>query len=302
MHPMTIRTVQFASLCFLVGGLSTAVSSDDPPKNDAFVHEIVKLHTGFAYTEGPAADAHGNVYFSDIPNNRIHKIDAEGRLSTFLENSEACNGLMIDAQGRLLACQGKAKRLIAIDTQTKKITILADKCEGKELGTPNDLVIDRAGGVYFTATDTEFVFYVDAQGMVTRLPVKTSRPNGVKLSLDETTLYVLPSGTGKVMAYPVVARGKLGMGKVFCELVPNPKNPGRPGGDGLVIDDKGNVYLTRPSMKLIQVVDAEGKTLRLIHLPQEPSNCTFGGVDNATLYVTAQSSIYALKTDATGRR
>ena len=300
---MTSRTIQVAFLCSTFCVVSTGVAiSDDVPPSDGFVREIKKLHTGFAYTEGPAVDAHGNVYFSDIPNNRIHKIDAEGRLSTFLEDSGACNGLMFDAQGRLLACQGKSKRLIAIDTKTKKITSLADRCDGKDLGTPNDLVIDRTGGVYFTAPDTESVFYVDAKSIVSRLPVKTSQPNGVKLSPDEKTFYVLPSGTGKVMAYPVVAPGKLGVGKVFCNLVPNPKNPGRPGGDGLAVDTKGNLYLTRPSIKLIQVVTADGATLRLIHLPQEPSNCTFGGADMKTLYVTAQTSLYALKVEATGHR
>lgn len=266
------------------------------------VGKVVRLHTGFKFTEGPAADAQGNVYFTDIPNNRIHKSDTSGKVSTFLTDSGACNGLMLDARGRLLACQGKEKRLIAIDPATKKVTALADSCDGKALGTPNDLVIDRDGGVYFTAPDTQAVYYISAGGKVARLLEKLPRPNGVILSPDEKTLYVLPSGSGDVLAYPVTSPGKIGARKVLCKLVPNPKNPRRPGGDGLTVDTKGNLYLTRPSMKLIQVVAPDGKTLGLIRLPEEPSNCTFGGADMKTLFVTAQTSLYAIKMAATGHR
>src|SRR5262249_27768567 len=84
--------------------------------------EVVKAHTGFKFTEGPAHDAEGNVYFSDIPNNRIHKVDTEGKLTTFLEDTQGCNGLMFDSKGRLIACQGGAGKIIAIDVKTKKIT------------------------------------------------------------------------------------------------------------------------------------------------------------------------------------
>ncbi|MBM3892592.1 MAG: SMP-30/gluconolactonase/LRE family protein, partial [Verrucomicrobia bacterium] len=112
--------------------------------------EIVQAHTGFKFTEGPAADAQGNVYFTDIPNGRIHKVDAAGKLSTFLENSQGCNGLMADARGRLIACQGGAGRVIAIEVATKRIEPLAETYNGKRFNAPNDLVVDRHGGVYFT--------------------------------------------------------------------------------------------------------------------------------------------------------
>lgn len=195
------------------------------------------------------------------------------------------------------------KRLIAIDITTKKITVLADKLGDKLLNAvPNDLVIDGQAGVYFTDPDARSVFYVDAKGTVVRLLEKLPRPNGVVLSPDEKVLYVLPSGSGEVMAYPVTAPGKIGAGKVFCNLVANPKNPGRPGGDGLTVDTEGNLYLTRPSMKLIQVVAPDGKTLGLLHLPEEPANCTFGGADMKTLYVTAQASVYTMKMVARGHR
>jgi gluconolactonase len=262
---------------------------------------VVRLHTGFKFTEGPATSG-GEVYFSDIPSNRIHRIDPKGELSTFLEESAAANGLMFDAGGRLLVCQGQAKRLSAIDVRTRQITSLAEKWDNQELGTPNDLVIDRQGGKYFTTPDTGSVYHVDVRGRVVRLLEKQPRPNGVILSPDEKTLYVVPSGSSEVMAYPVQAPGKIGAGKVFCTLLPNPKQPGRPGGDGVAVDSRGNLYLVRPSMKLIQVVGPDGKALGLIHLPEEPSNCKFGGADLRTLYVTAQTSVYSIKMVATGHR
>jgi gluconolactonase len=264
--------------------------------------EIVKLHTGFKFTEGPAADAQGNVYFSDIPNNRIHKVDTDGKLSTFLENSERCNGLMFDAKGRLIACQGGAGKLLAIDVSTKQITVLADKADDKRLKAPNDVVIDRQGNSYFTDPDEGEVYFLTADGKCSILLKGLPRPNGVILSPDEKTLIVLPSGSADVLAYPLEAAGKPGKPRVLCQLEQNPNMPGRRGGDGLTVDTKGNLYLTKPSLKAIQVVSPEGKTLGLIYFPEEPANCTFGGKDMKTLYVAARTSLYTVKMEATGHR
>ena len=106
-----MRTLLFAILLAAPAVLSAA----EPIPGIGPAGEIVRLHTGFKFTEGPAADGQGNIYFTDIPSNRIYKVDAEGKLSTFLEESRACNGLMFDGAGRLIACQGKAQRVIAID-------------------------------------------------------------------------------------------------------------------------------------------------------------------------------------------
>ncbi|MFM8270798.1 MAG: SMP-30/gluconolactonase/LRE family protein [Gemmata sp.] len=264
--------------------------------------EPAKLHTGFKFTEGPAADHRGNLYFTDIPNNRIHKSDADGKLSTFFEDSKACNGLMIDSRGRLVACQGGEKRVVAIDLASKAVDVLAYRCDGKPVGTPNDLVIDQTGGTYFTAPDIGSVFYVSSIKKVTRVLADLPRPNGVILSPDEQTLYVLPSGSGDVLAYPVERPGAVGTAAALCKLEPAPNNPGRPGGDGLAVDTRGNLYLTRPVLKTIFVVDPAGKTLQRIKLPEEPSNCVFGGRDMKTLFVTASSSVYAAAPGAVGHR
>jgi gluconolactonase len=261
--------------------------------------DIVKVHTGFKFTEGPAVDAEGAIYFTDIPNNRIHKIGLDGSLTTVLENSEACNGLMVDAKGLLIACQGGTGRVISIDPATKKISVVADTLGGK-IKKPNDLVVDARGGVYFTDPDEKSVYYA-AAGQATCVISDLPRPNGVLLSPDEKTLIVLPSGSPDVMVYPVQAPGKLGPARKLATLEQAPGGRVR-GGDGLTVDTKGNLYLTQPSLSAIQVVTPEGKTLGLLKFPEGPSNCTFGGKDMKTLYVTARTSVYAVKMEATGHR
>ncbi len=111
--------------------------------------KIVKLHSGFQFTEGPAADRHGNVYFTDIPRERIHKVDKNGRLSTFRAKSNRANGLMVNGKGEIVACE-MSGRVVAISSDGKKVRVLADKYQGKRFNAPNDLVIDKPGGVYFT--------------------------------------------------------------------------------------------------------------------------------------------------------
>jgi gluconolactonase len=283
---------------------TTAAAQDNQPiPGIGPVGEITKLHTGFKFTEGPAADRDGNVYFTDIPTNRILKTDTEGKLSTFLEDSKGCNGLMFDGKGRLIACQGGEGRIIAIDVATKKIDVLAAEYNGKRFNRPNDLVVDRQGGVYFTdpsfakaepAQDKMGVYYVAPGGQATRLIDDLERPNGVILSPDEKTLYVLISGKPGLMAYPVQAPGKIGTGKLLGQV--------KSGGDGLTVDTKGNLYLTQPSLSAIQVITPQGETLGMIKFPEGPSNCTFGGKDMKTLFVTARTSLYTVKTDATGHR
>ena len=261
--------------------------------------DIVKIHTGFKFTEGPAVDAEGAIYFTDIPNNRIHKIAVDGTLSTVLADSGACNGLMVDAMGLLIACQGGTGRVISIDPATKKISVVADNAGGK-IKVPNDLVIDAQGGVYFTDPDEKSVYYA-AAGQVSCVINDLPRPNGVLLSPDEKTLIVLPSGSPDVMVYDVQGPGKLGPARKLATLEQAPGKRVR-GGDGLTVDTKGNLYLTQPSLGALQVVSPEGKTLGLIRFPEGPSNCTFGGKDMKTLYVTARTSVYAVKMEATGHR
>ena len=188
---------------------------------------IVKLHTGFKFTEGPAADREGNVYFSDIPNQRIHKVDADGKLSVFRENSNHANGLMLNAKGEIVACEMDG-RIAAYSPDGKSRRVLADKYDGKRFNAPNDLVIDgTAASISPTPPSgaqsrcrrarrpsTTWPRMARCRALIDDLP----NPNGVILSPDEKTLYVIPSRQAEMMAYPVEAPGKIGKGRVFCTL------------------------------------------------------------------------------------
>lgn len=292
-----VRTIALAALLLAWALPGTAQEQNIPGVGK--VGPVVKAHSGFQFTEGPATDAEGNVYFTDIPSNRIHKIDLTGKLSLFLDNTQGCNGLMFDSKGRLLACQGRAGRVIAIDPSTKNITPVAEKYEGKKFNGPNDITIDRQGGVYFTdpqfgrqpSQDKPGVYYVSPTGTVTRL-LEGDRPNGVLLSPDEKTLYVLYTSEKSLTAYPLEQPGKIGVGKHFDAV----KYPG----DGLTVDTKGNLYITQPGQKMLQIVGPDGKELGQIKIPESPANVCFGGKGMKTLFVTARNSLYTIETEMQG--
>ena len=254
--------------------------------------KVEKLAGGFAFTEGPAADAQGNVFFSDIPNNRIHKWSLDGKLSTFRENSGGANGLYFDKDGSLLACEGGGRRLVSID-QKGNVTVLADKYQGKKFNSPNDLWIDPKGGVYFTdprygsrdgmEQDGEHVYYLapDRKRLV-RVIDDMIRPNGVVGTPDGKMLYVADHGGGKTFAYTINKDGTLSNKKLFAPE----------GSDGVTIDSDGNIYLTTG---VVAVYNRNGEKIEEIKVPEGPANVTFGGGDNQTLFITARTSLYSVK-------
>ncbi|MEX0938294.1 MAG: SMP-30/gluconolactonase/LRE family protein [Pirellulales bacterium] len=268
--------------------------------------EVTKLHTGFAFTEGPASDGEGNVYFTDIPNARIHKIDSQGRLTVFTDQSRHANGLMFRGPHEMIACEMDGS-LAAWNTQTGERTLLVSGYQDKRFNAPNDLVIDQQGGIYFT--DPHFrapeplpqgvtaVYYADRDGKVTRLIEDLPAPNGVSLSPDEKTLYVFPSGQAEMMSYPVEGPGKIAEGKEFCRLRQQ-GDEGNSGADGVTIDTQGNLYIT--SGLGLQVYNPQGEYLGVISVPEQPANVTFGGPDRKTLYVTARTSLYTIPMQAQG--
>lgn len=264
------------------------------------VGEVKRVHSGFQFTEGPAADAAGNVYFTDPRANVIYISHTDGRLSTFLEDTRGANGLMFDVQGRLVVCQGGEGRVVSLDVTSIDVKVIADRFEGQRFNAPNDLVLDAHGGVYFTdpafragTQDKEGVYHVSAKGEVTRVIDDLPRPNGILLSGDGKTLFVLPSGNPVVMAYPIEAPGRLGAGRMFAAL--------ERAGDGMTLDSKGNLYVTQPALNGIVVLSAEGKQLGFLPTPESPSNCTFGGADMKTLFITARTSLYAYRMEVAGQ-
>ncbi|MBL9080484.1 MAG: SMP-30/gluconolactonase/LRE family protein, partial [Planctomycetales bacterium] len=307
MSPLSLR--RFLTACAISASTlaaATAEEAQQPIPGLGPIGPVVKLHGGFQFTEGPAADRDGNVYFSDIPAEKIFKVDTAGKLTTFRDKSNNVNGTMVNAAGELVGCEMQGQ-VTVMGADGQVVRNVAKEYEGKRFNAPNDLVIDAVGGTYFT--DPHFraptplpqgvtaVYYAAADGKVTRLVDDLKAPNGVILSPDEKALYVIPSGQAEMMAYEVVSPGKLGPGRVFCTLKQKEGQSGK-GGDGLTVDVKGNLYIT--SALGLQVFDPSGKLLGIIALPEQPANCTFGGPDRKTLYVTARTSLYTVPMEVAG--
>ncbi len=260
--------------------------------------KVERLADGFAFTEGPACDAEGNVYFSDIPNERIHKWSLDGKLTTFRENTGRANGLYFDRSGNLLACEGGTRRLTSISPDGKA-TVLADSFQGKKLNSPNDLWIEPRGGVYFTdpryggqeglEQDGFHVYYLppDRKPLV-RVLDDLVKPNGVVGTADGKLLYVADAGDNKTYVYHIRPDGSLTGRRLVAPV----------GSDGMTLDEKGNLYLTRG---VVHVYSPEGKKLAAIDVPEAPANVCFGGKDRRTLFITARKGLYSIRMKVRGQ-
>ncbi len=257
----------------------------------------------FAFTEGPAADREGNVYFTDQPNNRIYKWSAEDNsVEIYMDNAGRANGLYFDKQGNLLACADEHFQLWRIDAE-KTIEVLVDGFEGKKLNGPNDLWIDKNGGIYFTdpyyqrpyweRTEKEIaeerVYYLSPdQKELSIVADHFVKPNGIIGSKDGKTLYIADIGDKKTYAYTIEKDGQLSDQRLFTEM----------GSDGMTIDEKGNVYLTGNG---VTIFNPKGQKIGHIPVPQNwTANVTFGGKDHKTLFITASKAVYTMKMKVRG--
>ncbi|MBI4662008.1 MAG: SMP-30/gluconolactonase/LRE family protein [Verrucomicrobia bacterium] len=266
--------------------------------------EVKRLAEGMRFTEGPVADGKGNIYYSDIPNNRIMKWDGKQN-SVWRENSGGANGLKIDRDGNLVACEGVARRITRISIADQKVTVLADQFEGKKLNSPNDLAIDTKGGIYFTdprygnrddmELDKEAVYYLPPKGgKLLRVADDLVRPNGIHIDRDK--IYIADAGGRKTYAYRMNPHGTLSDKKEFVAL----------GSDGMKVDAKGNVYLTTGGK--IEIIAPDGKSIGSIQMPEVevggkmvregPANLVFSGT---TLYITARTGFYSVEMDVKGQ-
>jgi len=259
--------------------------------------KVEKLAGGFKFTEGPASDAEGNVFFTDQPNNRIYQWSVDSKLSVFHEKPGRANGLFFDKKGNLLACADLNNQLWSIDPKGK-VTVLVKGYKGKKLNGPNDLWIDPKGGIYFTdpfyrrpywnrgpmEQDGQHVYYLypDHKKLI-RVTDDLVTPNGIIGTPDGKLLYVADLGARKTYAYNINADGTLSNKKLFCSM----------GSDGMTIDDEGNVYLTR---KGVTVFNSAGEKIEHIDIDAGwTANVCFGGKDRQTLFITAQTSLYAVR-------
>jgi gluconolactonase len=265
--------------------------------------KLEKLAEGFKFTEGPAADAKGNVYFTDQPNDRILKYDTGGKLSTWMQPCGRSNGLCFGPDGKLWACADDKNELWAIDVETKKHTVAVKNYRGKLLNGPNDVWVRPDGGLYFTdpfykrdywkrgpkEIDVEGVYFISPDGKgITRVVDDMKQPNGIIGTPDGAILYVADIGANKTYSYTIKKDGTLADKKLFCEL----------GSDGMTIDENGNVYLTG---KGVTVFDKTGKKVAHIDVPEGwTANACFGGSDMKTLFITASTRLYGLKMNVKG--
>lgn len=252
---------------------------------------VEKLAGDFQFTEGPASDKDGNVFFSDIPTNRILRWSTDGKLTTWRTESGGANGLYFDAKGNLICCEGGARRLTSVSPDGK-VTVLADSYDGKKLNSPNDLWIDPKGGVYFS--DPRYgnmegleqggfhVYYLPPGGKaLVRVTDDLQMPNGVLGTPDGKLLYIADTKLQKTFVYKIGADGKLTDKKVFADH----------SSDGLTRDELGNIYLTG---KGVDVFSLDGKPVESILVPEGPANLTFGGPDKKTLFITARTGFYSV--------
>lgn len=265
--------------------------------------KLEKLAGGFAFTEGPAADAQGNVFFTDQPNDRILKRSVDGKLSTFMQPCGRSNGLCFDRQGNLWACADEKNELWRIDA-AGKVEVVVKDYEGKLLNGPNDLWIRPDGGIYFTdpfykrpywkrgpkAQDRQCVYFLAPDHKkLTRVAADLTTPNGIIGTADGKTLYVADLGAKKSYVYRIQPDGSLADKRLFCSM----------GSDGMTIDARGNVYLTG---KGVFVLDKSGKQIEHIEVQGEPwtANVCFGGADRRTLFITASKGLYSVRLTVAG--
>jgi len=289
------------------------------PAIDAIVPlnlKIFKLAEGFQFTEGPIWVKPGYLLFSDPNTNTIYKYEPEGKLSVFKKNSgysgkdvadygqPGSNGLTLDPQGRLTINEHGNRRVVRTE-KNGRVTVLADKYEGKRLNSPNDLVYRSDGALFFT--DPPFglpKFYDDPRKQLPYSGVFSSKdgnlklvstdlkgPNGIAFSPDEKYLYVGNWDPEKkvVMRYEIDAQGNASNAKVFYDMT---RAPGEDAIDGIKVDQKGNLYVCGPGG--IWVISSEGKHLGTIKVPKNPHNIAWGGADGKTLYITAQNTLYRM--------
>ena len=264
--------------------------------------KLEKLAGDFKFTEGPAVDAAGNIFFTDQPNDRIMKWSVDAKLSTFMQPSGRSNGLYFDGKGNLLACADEKNQLWSIDP-SGRATVLVRDYQGKLLNGPNDLWVAPGGGVYFTdplykrpywdrgpmEQDGQHVYFLspDRQKLL-RVADDLKQPNGIIGSPDGRTLYVADIAAGRTYAYDIGKDGTLSNQRLFCAL----------GSDGMTLDEEGNVYLTG---KGVTVFDKNGRQIDHIDLAEPwTANVCFGGRDRHTLFITASTGFYAIRTRVRG--
>ncbi len=255
----------------------------------------------FGFTEGPASDRKGNIFFTDQPNNNIWKYGTDGKLSIFLKNAGRSNGMYFNKEGNLITCADEHHQLWLIKPNGK-VTTLLDHFRGSYFNGPNDLWISPTNGIYFTdpyyqrdywvkkspEIDKQNVYYLQKNKSPIIVADDLVQPNGIIGTADGKFIYVADIGASKTYRYQIAADGKLYDRKLFVQM----------GSDGMTIDEKGNIYLTGNG---VTIYNRDGVLVEHIDVPEEwTANITFGGIHHDKLFITASKSVYTLQMKVKG--
>ena len=288
--------------------------------------KIEVIGDGFLWSEGPVWVKNGGyLLFSDVPANTIYKWKEGEKITEFMKPSgytgilpygdePGSNGLIINNSGQLISCEHGDRRIAAMPIAIGGKKTLADNYLGKRFNSPNDIVQKSNGDYYFTdppygmpkkdkdpSRETALfgVYRIDKNGIVSLIIKDLTRPNGLAFSPDEKTLYIAQSDPDRayLMAYPVLANGTVGKGKIFFDATPMVKQVLKGLPDGLKIDKKGNIFTTGPGG--ILVISPLGKLLGKIETGEATANCAFGN-DGSVLYITADMYLLSIQTKTIG--
>src|SRR3954470_1106702 len=265
--------------------------------------KLEKVAGGFGFTEGPVWDPRGFLYVSDEEKNKLSRVYPDGRVETVLEIGDP-DGSALDSKGRLVTTASVLRAIIRIDADGR-YTVLADKFEGKRFNSPNDIILGPDGALYFTDPTLDLVkgerqelayqgvFRLANDGSLRLLTKDLVQPNGLAFSPDGKHLYVDDTKERDIRVYDVTPNGELTNGRLFAKEEGSGGVP-----DGMRVDVDGNIYVTGPGG--IWVLDPSGVRLGTIMLPESAANLNWGDADYRTLYITAKTSVYRLKTKVRG--
>jgi gluconolactonase len=266
--------------------------------------KLVLIDSSFSFTEGPATDKAGNIFFTDQPNDNIWKYDVNGKLSLFMHGAKRSNGMYFDAKGNLISCADEQNELISISPD-KKITVILKDYDGQILNGPNDLWIDAKGGIYITdpyyqrdywtrtksdeSLGGEKIYYLPPhKKQLIKVDTTVKKPNGIVGTPDGKYLYVADMGVWKTYRYDINKDGSLTNKTLFANEA----------SDGMTIDNLGNIYLTNNG---VTIYNSKGEKIEHIDVPEKwTGNICFGGKDKSMLFITASKSVYTIQTIVKG--
>jgi gluconolactonase len=265
-----------------------------------------KLAGDFQFTEGPIWQADGSLLFSDIPANRIYRWTPDGGAQVWREPTGNSNGLTLDREGRLIACEHSGRRVSRTE-EDGSVAAIASRFNGGKLNSPNDVVVKSDGIVYFTdppygikpeerEQPVNGVYRIFKDGTLDLLVEDFDRPNGLAFSPDESILYIDDSPRRHVRAFNVRPDGTLTNSRIIADM--DHPQPGSP--DGMKIDEEGHLYVTGATG--VWVFEPDGELLGVVVTPERPANCAWGDDDRKSLYITAQTSLYRVRTKVAGAK